>query len=148
MLLRVINCALILSLVAAFSNYLVRKHCDDRQFEVGEIIMGEAVKRSVDFRITVYAADEQIKNGSSIPHLKSVKVALGKVYKFAFEARCLKCYFENGSCAGLRRTTEGNATLVIPNPEVVELRALWGRVYGKVFLTESFILNTRPFEDL
>ena len=140
--------ALLLSLGAAFSNYLVRQHCNDRQFEVDEVIMGEAVKRSGDYSITVYAADELIRNGST-SNLKNVKVAMsGKVYQVAIEVRCSACYFDGGSCEGKRRTTETNATLIIPKEEIVEIRALWGRVYGKVFLTESFVLFPQLEEDL
>ena len=140
--------ALLLSLGAAFSNYLIRQHCNDRQFEVDEIIMGEAVKRSGDFKIAVYADNELVKNGST-SNFKNVKVALsGKVYQVAIEVRCSACNFEGGSCEGKRRTTESNSTLFIPKKEIVEIRALWGRVYGKVFLTESFVLFPQLEEDL
>lgn len=137
----------------AFANMLCRQHCEDKSFEVGEMIMGEPVISSTEKRIVLLdAKGEDVASSSSFPLSKEARYTvqlLSKVSQFALEVECSGCYFVEGKCNNKRRTIQVNATLVVPvgHRGQVEVRALWAKLYGKVSASQPFILS-QPEEEL
>jgi len=137
--------ALCATRVSSFAAMLTRQHCDDKAFEVGEVMMGSDVVVNEERKIILFDDTEH-----EWPHTyyygreTKLKVALlPKAGQFAFEVRCANCYFENGKCDGQRRIAQLNATLVLPQTlrGKVEIRALWAKSYGPVQLAPIYLLE-------
>jgi len=131
--------------VSSFAAMLTRQHCDDKAFEVGEVMMGSDVVINEERKIILFDnAEQEWQHTYHHGRETKLKVALlPKVGQFVFEVRCESCYFENGKCNGQRRIAQSNATLVLP-PTVrgrVEIRALWAKSYGPVQLAPIYLLE-------
>ena len=137
----------------AFANMLCRQHCEDKNFKIGEMIMGEPVIFSEEKRIVLLdAKGQEVASGSSYPISEEARYTvqlLSKVSQFALEVECNGCSFVEGKCNRARRTIQVNATLLVParHRGQVEVRALWSKLYGQVSASQPFILS-QPEEEL
>ena len=117
-------------------------------------MMGHAVEANNERKLVFFELEQDKPSASTYARGQETRLRvalLPTVRQFALEVKCGSCWWEDGKCAGQRRSARVNATLVIPADHrgAVEVRALWGETYGAVQLAPPIrLLESGSDDDL